>query len=100
MNNNSRIQQIKTEPKWHAVSLALGITPVMILVIFIVLGYINNVIIGIIGWACFVFPIFGFVLGILGLRDPKRKMAIAGIVLSVIGFVAFFCLLSYAASNA
>lgn len=101
MDNDSTQQQPNTEPKWNAVSLALGITPIMILVIFIVLGqYTNNVISGIIACACFVFPIFGFVLGILGLRDPKRKIAITGIVLSIIGFAAFICLLTYAASSA
>ena len=34
------------------------------------------------------FATVGFILGIMGLKYTKRKLAIAGIVLSVIGFVA------------
>lgn len=103
MNSNSNSQQSKAEPKWQAItSVVLGIISVLAAVNIVTANFptwsalweawdtpmISPIFIGPI-FGGLLFATVGFILGIMGLKYTKRKLAIAGIILSVIGFVAF-----------
>lgn len=101
MNSNSNSQQSKAEPKWQGVtSLVLGTISVLAAVNIVAVNFhtlsqlweewdtlmIHHIFIGPIFGVSLIATV-GFILGIMGLKYTKKKLAIAGIVLSVIGFV-------------
>jgi hypothetical protein len=80
-------QKTETGPKWQAItSLVLGIISVLAEVSIITFPSPIFIIWLYGGW---LFAAVGFILGIMGLKYTRKKLAIAGVVLSVIGFVAF-----------
>ena len=93
MSNDGR-QLSKAEPKWQAItSSVLGSLSILADVNIIIaysrtlriIDYIStSSLFG--GW---LFAAVGFIFGIMGLKYTRNKLAIAGIVLSVIGFVAY-----------
>jgi len=99
MNSNSDNQRAITEPKWQAIaSLILGIISILPGVsVLISLGtswqLVAKIIaylgLSFIGYWIWLFPAAGFILGIIGLKYTKKKLAIAGIVLSLIGFMVY-----------
>lgn len=104
MKDNSSKQQSQANPKWQGItSLILGIISILAdFNIIIVYSRVLNDLLGgkwypdIIdpiltvslfgGW---IFAMVGFIFGIIGLKCTKKKLAIAGIALSVIGFIAY-----------
>ena len=108
MSKNSANQQSKAEPRWQGrSSFILGvitaIPAVSNLIIYLIINISPDVwsrwqgiiaCIGILGllWLSFggwLLPAAGFVLGIMGLKYTKKKLAITGIILSIVGFVAY-----------
>jgi heme O synthase-like polyprenyltransferase len=102
MSNDSNRQQSKAEPRWQSItSLVLGIISILpgvsILIYFRaptesgwrsiaeIIAY-PVVFSPYWGW---LFPAVGFFLGVMGLKYTKKILAIMGIVLSLIGFVAY-----------
>jgi hypothetical protein len=103
MNENSLSQQSKADPKPEAItSLVLGIISILADLNIIAPVYFGiSIDIGTLsvmsdiapyslygGWF---FPTSGFILGILGLKSTKKKLAVTGIILSTIGFMAYMC---------
>ena len=86
MHKNPSEQQPRAGPKWQAISsLVLGI--ISILADVSIVSFYSSPISWLFGgW---LFATVGFILGIMGLKYTRKKLAIAGVVLSVIGFVAF-----------
>jgi hypothetical protein len=101
MSNNSNNQQPKAEPKAEAISsLILGIISILADLSMIVPVYFRisidignlSVIDDIAPYSLFggwFFPTSGLVLGIMGLKSTKKKLAITGIILSTIGLMAY-----------
>ncbi|MBN2463580.1 MAG: hypothetical protein JXB43_08310 [Dehalococcoidia bacterium] len=107
MNDNLTNQQPKAGPKWQAItSLVLGGISILadanIVITYsgILNGLLGGVYTEITGTICsilflsslfggWLFAMVGLIFGIMGLKYTKRKLAIAGIILSVIGFVAY-----------
>jgi MFS family permease len=106
-------EQSKPEPKWQAISSSiLGIISILpVATILIYYLYELKAYYPILPEACvrcleryeipritgrfgllwligggWLFPVAGFVLGIMGLKYSKKKLAITGIVLSIVGF--------------
>ena len=106
MSESSYNQQPKSEPKWQGItSFVLGIIIILAdsSIVISYSGILNTLssgcyaaIIGFVslcslftGW---LFAIVGFILGIIGLKYIKMKLAIIGIILSTIGFGAYIYL--------
>lgn len=91
MDNN--IQKISDRKGLATTSLVLGIIGMAILLIPIV--KINGS--QVIAWNIFglLAQIVGLILGILGIKSSKRASAIAGIILCIVGLMAFVVLNSF-----
>jgi len=107
MNNNQTNQQQKVDHKGKVIgSLVFGGISIILNLILVVhysrvLGEGLTGMIGaylsffslILGW---LFPIVGLILGILGLKSTKKKLAITGIILSLIGLAGYIYIFSIA----
>ncbi len=108
MQNNIVKSQSKPEPKWQGMSsFILGVItaiPVLCSLIAFSISYTTShagptlsmiyTCTMIVGWIWFqlagwIFPAAGFVLGIMGLKYTKKRLAVTGIILSIVGFVAY-----------
>ena len=105
LTNRTSGQQTEVEPKWQATtSIVLGIISMLADVYIVIFYFYPRILIELFGeWnTAIIDPIFlsslfggwlfatvGFIFGIMGLKYTRKKLAIAGIVLSVIGFVAY-----------
>lgn len=98
MSNSQSHQQSKPDPKPEAVtSLVLGITSVLAAVSALIRAFdifptwwepIESIS-GFYDYWGWLFAIVGIVLGIMGLKSVKNKLAIAGLVLSVTSLVPY-----------
>ncbi|MFC2050092.1 hypothetical protein ACFLTN_02810 [Chloroflexota bacterium] len=110
MSSNSTTQQAKAEPRWQGISsFILGVIsalPAASILTIILINYFRILldvgptwqrivdciaIFGLmwLGFGGWLFPAVSFVLGIMGLKYTKKKLAITGIILSIVGFVAY-----------
>ena len=107
MDNNQNIQRLKSNPRVQAItSLILGI--ISIILNLILIAHYSRVLgeglLGMIGAylsffsliLCWLFSISGFIFGIFGLKSTKKKLAIIGIILSVIGLIGYIYIYSIA----
>jgi hypothetical protein len=108
MNDSLNSQQSKPEPKWQGMSsLMLGVVTaipvVCTFIYFLIYATLHHVgpmlstvsyFTGAVVWMWFylggwIFPAAGFVLGIMGLKYTKKRLAVTGIILSMVGFVNY-----------
>jgi len=93
------------QPKWQGISsLVLGLICVVADVYIVAYFYLNLEFVT--GWVVFIylllvfifggwlFAAVGFIFGIMGLKYTNRILAIAGVILCVIGFIAYAILTS------
>jgi len=98
MINQTTSQQSKLYLKTiSSASLVLGITSMVISgggYIYIY-GTVHSLLDSILIISSFLIPFTGLILGIIGIKTPKKIMALSGIVLSIIGLIGatFFNLL-------
>jgi len=93
MNERIEYQRVKFNPQGKAIaSLILGILSILPLIgRFLVIYWIKTIPAGeLLAYLLVRAPLFAFlglILGILGLKSTKRKFAIAGIILCLIGLI-------------
>ena len=89
MSSNSDPYQLKAEPKWQAVvSFVLGIISILAAAI---VTYTSWVLFTDWFW-CRLFPVLpvvGLVLGIMGLKYTKKRLAITGVILCSILWLTY-----------
>jgi len=98
MKNSSNNHQSISEPKWQGItSLVLGVVSILANVISVIFGQKALMEFWFmptqefpfeieIGW---LFPAVGLVLGIMGLKYTKKRLAVTGIILSIFGFMTY-----------
>ena len=122
MSSNSSDIKIKSEPKWQAIgSLIFGVISILANAHNIIwfgklsmqfggrgLGWLSwlgtiDLALSNIGWLLLIggwsFAAVGIVLGIIGLKYIKKKLAITGLVLSLVAFVSYAFLYSMASGT-
>lgn len=94
MGDTSAIEENRRQPKWQVIiSLIFGFVTLIPFIVFLFIRYPDELddIVAIIwfmfylgGW---IFGATAFVLGIMGLKYPRKALAITAIVESVLGFI-------------